>query len=288
MILPDFILPSRCNQRWSYTGLDTAEQCVDKNHFASYPYTVEYIYNERGFRDQPWPSSEHELAQAIWCVGDSFTVGVGSPLTHTWPWLLQKRTGLRTINVSMDGASNDWIARKSIDILQKIRPPILVCHWSYIERREQDWQSALAEYNKQWQVSYRAVKDASWPDCDFANIDSLPADIRYELTHTHHIDLASPALDESRRIKYSHSTQEQDLAHTIDVINRVNETVDHCRVIHSFIPKFVPKKFTGTVESNISGPVIPELPRMDIARDGHHYDIKTSEYFVDQILKLLT
>ena len=136
IILPDLVLPSRVNQCWEYSGLDSIEHCRDKNHFKQYPYPITYDYNSRGFRDQEWPESVEELKNAIWCVGDSFTVGLGSPIEHTWPWLLQKQTGRRVINISMDGASNNWIARRANLIQKEIAPDNIVIMWSYVHRRE--------------------------------------------------------------------------------------------------------------------------------------------------------
>ena len=57
MILPDFLLPSRVNKRWEFSGIDSIEQCLDKNHFKNYPHPITYSYNSRGFRDNEWPES---------------------------------------------------------------------------------------------------------------------------------------------------------------------------------------------------------------------------------------
>lgn len=138
MLLPDFILPSRVNQVWDRSGIDSYPSCLDKKHYSNYPHPVIYQYNSRGFRDQEWPDNINELQQSIWCVGDSFTVGLGSPATHTWSYLLEQKTNRRTINISMDGASNSWIARKAVGIFKEIKPVTIVIHWSYIDRRELD------------------------------------------------------------------------------------------------------------------------------------------------------
>ena len=57
MILPDFILHSRVNARWDYSGMDSIKDCFNKKHFKNYPHTVKYVYNSRGFRDAEWPES---------------------------------------------------------------------------------------------------------------------------------------------------------------------------------------------------------------------------------------
>lgn len=133
MILPDFIVPSRVNQQWTTSGIDSPELCHDRFYYDNYPHTVEYCYNSRGYRDSEWPD---DLASAVWVFGDSFTVGIGQPAEHTWPYLLSQALGQRVINVSMDGASNPWISRKFVAVASEIKPKLAVVQWSYIHRRE--------------------------------------------------------------------------------------------------------------------------------------------------------
>lgn len=132
MILPDLVLSTYANQKLDYSGIDTFELCMNKKHFSNYPYKVSYEYNSRGFRGHEWPS---ELDNVCWCVGDSFTAGLGVPYNHIWHQVLADKLNINTINVSMDGASNSWIARKIIDILE-IKPKNIIVQWSYAHRRE--------------------------------------------------------------------------------------------------------------------------------------------------------
>jgi hypothetical protein len=109
-------------------GLDTYEQCLDKEYFKAYPHNVFYFFNQRGFRDNEWPEN---VENKVWCVGDSFTVGLGQPFEHIWPQQIDN-----SINVSMNGASNDWIARKALYIIQNTNPSAVLIQWSYLHRRE--------------------------------------------------------------------------------------------------------------------------------------------------------
>ena len=133
MILPYFTVPPFIGLKTSNSGIDTYERVYDKNHYNNYPYDISYKYNSRGYRDDEWPEN---LNECIWCVGDSFTNGVGQPYEHIWPQVLAKRLNIRTINISMDGASNDWISRKIVGIADVIKPKIIIAQWSYIHRRE--------------------------------------------------------------------------------------------------------------------------------------------------------
>ena len=283
MILPDFVLPSCIDQIWQYSGIDSLKYCLDKEHFKSYPHDITYCYNSRGFRDAEWPVNLKELQSAIWCVGDSFTVGIGSPLTHTWPQILQQTTQRRTINVSMDGASNMWIARKSLDIVNQIRPSYLVIQWSYISRREKTIDAVLDEA---WKLFYKDISDPSWPACSRQNIDQLPKKILEEIDQIHS-GWPQDIGDEIRRLYTIKCTVEDDIKNTLDCIELLSQ-VKLTQIVHSFIPKFVPLDCQGIVESQINGLVIPAIQQLDTARDGHHYDIVTSRAFVQQIAQHLS
>lgn len=133
MILPSFTVDSKVNQTYSVLGLDCIEEAKNKQHWLSYKKSILYQFNSRGFRDNEWPA---DLNNAIWCFGDSFTVGMGQPQHEIWPQVLQEQMNIRTINISMNGASNDWIARKVVDLLDTITPSAVCIQWSYLHRRE--------------------------------------------------------------------------------------------------------------------------------------------------------
>ena len=134
MILPNLKLALRCHLYGRYTGMDTLNNCLNKEHFLNYPYEIEYKYNSRGFRGPEWPSN---IDDVCWCVGDSFTIGVGQPYEHTWPYVFSSKSNIPTINVSMTGASNMWVSRKTIELLE-VQPKYIIIQWSYIHRRERD------------------------------------------------------------------------------------------------------------------------------------------------------
>lgn len=287
MILPDFILPSRVNQHWQYSGMDSIEECLDKKHFQEYPYNVDYKYNSRGLRDQEWPESIEELKQAIWCIGDSFTVGLGAPLEHTWPWLLQQHTGMRTINLSMDGASNNWISRKIVDILQKINPQHIVVHWSYITRREYSKEYA---HNQRWYNFYQDIKNSQWPQCDrVSDFDQLPDDIKTEILTIHG---GIPTIgDEDRRCDYDKQelVDGYDVDNTIQCINSTIQSTQDCKILHSSIPNFASHVDALKISKHLEQHNLNyfAVEQLDHARDYHHYDKLTSEFFVNRIINYL-
>jgi len=138
MILPSFVIPELVNQYCTETGVDSYNHCFNKDYYKAYPHNVEYKYNERGYRDKPWPNN---LQDCIWCIGDSFTVGLGTPYENTWTQILEQQTGVSVINVSMNGASNQWISRKAAEVCNTIQPKNVVLMWSYAHRRESNIES---------------------------------------------------------------------------------------------------------------------------------------------------
>lgn len=281
MILPDFILPSRVNQYYEFSGIDSPEHCLDSQHFENYPHPITYQYNSRGFRDSEWPESTQELQQAIWCIGDSFTVGIGSPLTHTWPFMLQQQAHTRTINVSLDGASNTWIARKVSAVARAIVPKTIVVHWTYIHRREQDSAAIL---DRKYSEFYNNVRDPLWPDSvKLKDFDQLPPHIQQELIELHGMNHVLTVTDEERRISSVTDGHAQDMQNLLDCIQSVAEL--DCNIIHSFIPGFKPRILECEQFYSQLGQVqhIPEFPILDYARDCYHYDISTAQQFVRYI-----
>jgi len=135
MILETLQLPELQNKTFSETGIDSYDYCLDKKHFKNFPHDITYVYNSRGYRDVEWPQ-DSELSNCVWCVGDSFTAGIGSPFQHSWPQVLQQQIKNRVINISMDGASNQWISRKVLEIMEEVNPKNIVIMWSYTHRRE--------------------------------------------------------------------------------------------------------------------------------------------------------
>jgi hypothetical protein len=168
-MLDNFKLVSKLNQTYSILGLDCVEEAKNKKHWLSYSKPVGYQFNSRGFRDAEWPN---DLENAIWCFGDSFTVGMGQPQEEIWPQLLQTSTGIRTINISMNGASNDWIARKVVDLFQTITPRAVCIQWSYLHRRELADDTAADEART---MHYNS-NDFSDYENFFKNIDRLPSE----------------------------------------------------------------------------------------------------------------
>ena len=296
MILPDFYLSSRANCAPSIEcGMD-ALLYTDKNYgytdkkdyFLNYPYPVEYRFNNRGFRDADWPTDTNELQNAIWCFGDSFTVGLGSSYNHIWSQVLQTRSQRRTINVSMDGASNQWIARKVDKLCHEIAPKTIVILWSYLHRREQPDQSKSDE-------DRRDYGGRSSDEEDYNNFIQCVELVNKHKYQTQIIHLTIPDAQSCYDIQLSWDNFKGPDWPTISPrsISEFNLMPDFVKnEIVSFLDKN--KKFQALLERNDmfdkykETENILEVPRLDLARDSHHFDIKTSKWISAQILTNLS
>jgi hypothetical protein len=119
--------------------MDCLEHCFDLAYYKQYPHEVEYTFNDLGFRTR---DSSAITGTEILAIGDSFTLGLGVSEQHTWPVQLENQLGHPVLNFSMNGASNDWIARKTQQLLSWMRPQAIVVHYTFSHRRERpflDW-----------------------------------------------------------------------------------------------------------------------------------------------------
>jgi len=135
-LLPHVQIPEFAHMHLLYSGMDSLQECADKNHFLKYNKKVEYSYNSRGFRDDEWHNKSVNLSECIWCFGDSFTVGLGQPQSEIWPNILSNILNRPVINISLDGASTNWITRQVIYVLNEINPSDIIIQWSFLNRRE--------------------------------------------------------------------------------------------------------------------------------------------------------
>jgi hypothetical protein len=251
---------------------------LDPQHFRDYPHSIEYVYNSRGFRDAEWPQDLATLRQAIWCVGDSFTVGVGQPFDHIWPQVLARALARRTINVSMDGASNAWIHRRAWDIISEVRPRCMVVMWSYTHRTEST-DPDLSDEDRRIHVSHNTSEQdyqqwLSWVQ----GLDQAPCEV---------IQCTVPKFCDSRpvtpraiqelwqRIADPSWPMPQDLQQLLDldpgVRRELQDDFGCWQVFWDY--------FQGAAGSKL----IHVDPQLDLARDGHHFDVLTSQWVVQQI-----
>lgn len=249
-MLDDLIIPSYANYHATEEGSDRLVNRTVKNpeRFKSWP-GFSYDYNSRGFRDDEWPD-DSELASSIWCVGDSFTVGLGKPVDQCWPMVLSRRVNIRTINVSMTQGSNDWISRRSQQIIKEVSPRILIVHWSFINRRERNDPTLPDDQRRIWHKVDLEKLGHSQNDHLQNFIDNVSA-LESKRGSTKVIHTVAPAYSKEPKVNGSR----------VETERRISE-LD----LEYFIPEF---------------------DILDYARDEFHYYELTTSRFVDSIEKIL-
>jgi hypothetical protein len=290
MILPDLVLPSRVNRHWLYSGIDSPDLCLNKEYFRSYPHDIDYIYNSRGFRDEEWPLEDKNLQSAVWCVGDSFTVGLGQPFRHIWPQILADRLGQRTINVSMDGASNDWIFRRTMNIINTVNPKYLVVMWSYTHRAE-DTRSYLSDEDRRLLTSKKNHDKDFRRWLDYVNFlkqapciviqsaipkfDSLEASL---LINAENIwkNVKDPSWPRCPQNLYELNYLSKSIIEELKSTHQCWESLKACLSETDNHLRFIRDKQVIYIDN-----------QLDWARDYHHFDILTSQWVVDQILSMI-
>jgi hypothetical protein len=267
-------IPELAGYTAAYSGIDHPQQCRGLKQFTDYAWPVEYCYNSRGFRDHEWPD---QVCNAVWCLGDSFTAGVGSRLEHTWTKVLAKNSGRCTINVSMDGASNEWIVRRCLDIYRELAPKNIVIMWSYPHRRERaggrsDLDRRIYHVNSTVQQDYEnfmQCRQQVHNQCTGSNIVELVIpNWQPVLTQTgwqKMRDNTWPTQVSQLTMADQHIIQELTQLHGVDQYLLTQQLQHQGLVLHDLI----------------------EVPQLDLARDGHHFDIVTSDWISAQVIARL-
>ena len=227
-----------------FRGMDHIDLCYDKLHFMSYQKTVNYNYNSRGFRDSEWPEA---IQNKVWCIGDSFTVGIGQPYEETWPMLLEKKLNEPCIKIAQDGCSNDLISQRVEQLKNSYKPRCIIIVWSYFWRR--------FRYGK----NVHFDKDArELPKHDLQNfVDNfIRANINPSCKILNYLIPDCMIESSSSWLKLRSRKNKKNLL------------------------KLLEYKYPKTDFTNLT-----EIEQLDYARDGHHFDISTCQKVVNDILK---
>jgi hypothetical protein len=281
MLLPELYLSRKANQHWNETGIDTIKWCRDREHFLSYPHKVEYHYNSRGFRDAEWPDDMLELKEAVWCIGDSFTVGLGSPVEFTWPQRLSVAINKRTINVSMDGASNEWIARIAQHIISAVDPKKIVIMWSYTHRREHS-NTLLSDEDRRIQFIKTTVQE----DLDNLlackkQVDSMSSNVVNFAIPGAHSGVLSNVADCWNKIR-DPSWPVDAPATAAEFMALPSDMLLEIKNLHKLQDDILNAlEFADFLKTQHNIMLVPSL---DIARDGHHFDKITADWVAQQVV----
>jgi hypothetical protein len=274
--------PLLANKQFNYSGLDSLDNCLDRELFTQWPHAIDYKYNARGFRDQEWPQ---DLESAVWCLGDSFTVGLGSCFAHTWPQQLSQHSQCRTINVAMDGASNNWIARTACDVYDLARPRNMVVMWSYLHRREHP-NTSMPDLKR------RLLSVKSTMSQDFENFDSCRKLVQTHCADSNLIELVISnfvvPFDNAAWKKIRDPSWPMMLPETLKDFQALSpEIVTELRTIHDIDIDLLLEFYTIQQQNPQVLAGVIKVDNLDRARDGLHFDLLTAEWVAKQVQNLL-
>jgi hypothetical protein len=131
-------IPFYANLQSDSLGLDNQAHCYNHRMFDQHT-PVHYHFNQIGFRTHSVDKFKHN---AILVLGDSFTLGLGNNLIDRYTDILEQQLSHQVLNFSLNGASNDWIARKLQQLLPLFQPRAIILHYTFSHRRERprpDW-----------------------------------------------------------------------------------------------------------------------------------------------------
>ena len=283
MILPSFQCSSKRGYRGRYFLSDRKKTLKDllsrpkaTLHHWLQSYDISYNFNSRGYRDIEWP--QQNLDQYFWCLGDSLTLGLGAAIHDTWPRLLQTKIGVRCINVSMAGASNQWIYRKAINLLSYVRPSKIFILWTWLHRREK----SLAElYEERWKEFYANTRDPSWPQqISWNNADKLPQHILRELRANQYWPSIDIDLADEARLRFDNAGSDQrDVDLIVKLVTDLENKRGKTQILHMFLPQV-----GGELHSELVGRIQRATNRnflqvqwTDHSRDFDHFGPATAK-----------
>ena len=86
------------------------------------------------------------MRDAIWLVGDSFTMGMGIAFEESYKRKLERATGKRVVDISLDGTNRNWRRRIALKITREIQTSELIfVHWGYIWRYKRKYRTLAKE-----------------------------------------------------------------------------------------------------------------------------------------------
>jgi len=276
------IISKLVNQQSTNSGIDSLNRCLDKNLFRQWPHPVNYNYNSRGFRDQEWPQ---DLNSAVWCIGDSFTVGLGSCVEHTWSQVLSQHSQRRVINVSMDGASNEWMARQACDAYDLAQPRNMVLMWSYPHRRE-NVNRNQSDLNRRLHFVRSTMLQ------DFENFYSCRKQVRVYCASSNIIELVIPnfvtSFDDAAWKRIRDPSWPQLLPPTLEEFQDLSSAIAaELRTLHGIDIDQLLEFYTILQQNPKYLADVIRVEYLDRARDGHHFDIVTADWVAKQVQNLL-
>jgi lysophospholipase L1-like esterase len=222
---------------------------------------ISYKWNSYGFRCNEFK----ENTRNILCLGDSFTVGLGVPVEHTWPMQLGKLYDptIEVYNLGLCAGSLDYVLRaihKTIDIL---KPEAICILAPLVSNRELPMRKKMIPFKPS-----AIVED---------NVSSVP------------FESLAPLLLDPTFIEY---TTTRNIQHIKEICNSRNIPVAIISVENFSIETFKDVsaaeflKFSTTVQRVETHSIGSEL-NLPFGRDGFHFGKEWNSVIAQLLMKEL-
>jgi hypothetical protein len=195
------------------------------------------------------------------------------------------------INVSTDGASNEWIARTACDAYDLAGPSRMVVMWSYLHRREHP-DANLSDHDR------RLHSVRSTMAQDFENFDSCRKQVHAHCADSNIIELVIPNFADVdsylawKRVRNPNwqptVSWPQLLPPTLEEFRDLHpEIVAELRTLHGLDIDKLLEFYTIQQQIPECSAGVVRVDYLDHARDGHHFDIVTTKWVAKQVQNLL-
>jgi len=276
MTLDDLVIPSLVQRCFKTYAPDSFWSSRNRWHYLRYPHKITYQFNSRGFRDQEWPT---DLKNAVWCLGDSVTVGIGSPLEHTWPGQLSKLSARRTINLGIRGTNNQAIAEMANTVLREVQPKNMIIIWSFLERRPIDTSDLLRDVHSRRLIAPNIDHIRYFEQClnliDHNNTNIIHAFVPN--CFPMHCNTINHLWDKLRGPDWPSVPQ-----YPSEIPDWVRAELEEFNVLEDVDNALYFNQVLSNIPRNLG-----EIATQDLARDGYHFDIVTAQALAHQMISHL-
>jgi hypothetical protein len=207
--------------------------------------------------------------------------------------MLAQATGRRTINVSMAGASNNWMVRQIECIEKKYSPKNIIVMWSYWHRREKNDPFLLDEDRRIYSGQLNTASDdlENFLNCQKQVKSTVGEKLTQLIVPNFTCGLFS-AVNKWQQVRgydwpvYPPETLVDFMSLPAEILKELIHWDLYKKYISFYEYLDIIEKTMSFMEG-ILNTLIEEPPMLDYARDGLHFDKKTSQWVVDQIFDRL-
>lgn len=129
-------------QTVQWCNTDTPENLNKNSYKDDWKNTdITYIFNEQGFRTYDLVSLVKQPVHIA--LGCSHTLGVGMPADSIWPTLIEKSTGVTTLNLGIGGGSTDCVSRILLNVSSLYDVQTVFIAWPDLARFEKYFPNSI-------------------------------------------------------------------------------------------------------------------------------------------------